>query len=119
MPLDEPSSVSPKKLKDYMEGTLRNRNPSDDELVNVLHSLGLYQSGSISDATDKERLGKGMQFLIGCHFGNYAEAEWADIVGELMFNGKLFGKETSNLVATKVTRSVTLLVMLGKLSVRE
>ena len=32
--------------------------------MNVLYSLGLDQSGSISNATDKEKLVEGMQLLI-------------------------------------------------------
>ena len=92
---------------------MRHRNPSDNELANVLHSLGPDQSGHISNVTGKEKLVEGMQLLIEYHFGNYAEAERADIVGELMFNGKLFRKETSNQVAAKVTRSATSAIFLS------
>ena len=64
MPLEELSPIAPDELDDFLKGALRNRSPSDDELANVLHSLGLDQSTNISNAIVKDKLTEGTQLLI-------------------------------------------------------
>jgi len=43
-------------------------------------------------------------------FRGYSPVKRADLVGKLMFNGMLFGKQEGKGVATKVTRSGTLCI---------
>ena len=63
--------------------------------------------GRIKNKESKAKLLIGMQRIFEYHFGNYDKAERADIMGELLFNGKMFGKEVDSKVAQKFSKSVT------------
>jgi len=78
-----------------------------EDVHSVLSALGLDKSGYMSNEIKKESFAKGIRTLCDFHFGNYAEKEQADILGEILFNSKAFSKENSDKVIAKTTASVT------------
>ena len=73
-------------------------------------SLGLDTVPSVNSAFRETSFIAGIQLLTKYHFMNSTIAQRADLVGKLMFNGLLFGRDAANEVATKITKSVTLCI---------
>jgi hypothetical protein len=101
--------LSGDEVKAFAKRKLYNNEGREKELHNVLHSLGLSRDGKFKPSKEesKEKLLIGFQLLVDIHFKNYCNQERADIVGEALFNGQLFGSEGANYVATKVAKTTT------------
>ena len=70
----------------------------------------LYWKCCINNEESKIKLLIGMQQIFKYHSSNYHKAERADIMGELLLNGEMFGKEAGSRVAQKVSKLVTSVV---------
>ena len=62
----------------------------DSDLVNVLSVLGLDGEGQTTKAASKDQFVKRIRTLCDYHSGNFDENEYADILGELLFNSNVF-----------------------------
>ena len=70
-------------------------------------ALGLDSEDRVSNSVKKESFAKGIRTLVDFHFRNYDENEHADIMGKLLFNGKIFSKQASNKASEKAARTMT------------
>ena len=61
----------------------------------------------MSNSSKKTDFVQGIRSLVDYHFRSYDEKEHADILGEMLFNGRIFSKEASNQAAEKITRTMT------------
>ena len=95
------------QLRSYVKTCLSGSQCTQDEYISVFQSLDLERFGTLSKVASKRKVLNGMQRLFDYHFVGYAKGECADILGELLFNGELFGKRAGIEVATTATRSIT------------
>ena len=80
---------------------------SQNELSNVLQSLGLARIGTTSSKdAKKDDVAQGIRTLIDLHFCQYNEKERSDILGEMLFNARIFTQEASTATSLKTTRSI-------------
>ena len=106
-----PSGISNENLRALVQGCIvHQQQPTYEQLHELLKALGMdrpHRHGRISNEENKAKLLIGMQRIFEYHFGNYDKAERANIMGELLFNGEMFGKEAGIKVAEKIAKSVT------------
>ena len=111
-PPEEESTATPLSgadIRSFVKASLENNSNNEVtgvDLENVLSALGLDKQGHMTNEAKKDRFAKGIRTLCNAHFGNYAEKEQAHILGELLFNSRVFAKEHSDDVSAKTTASV-------------
>ena len=71
----------------------RHSNLSQTQLEQVLCALGLNKQGRMTTSAKKDQFVQGIRTLCDIHFSNHDECQRADIIGELLFNSRLFSKE--------------------------
>ena len=103
----EEKELDANDIRAFVKEALSSRNPTNQQLNNVICSLGLDTPLQMGVEKRQRALTVGLQLMMAYHFRGYSPAERADLVGELLFNGMLFGKEEGDDVAKKVTRCVT------------
>ena len=103
-----PPSLTGKDIKAFGKAglSISGKEVSNDDVTSVFSALGLDKSSHMTNTIKKESFAKGIWTLCDFHFGNYAENEQADILGELLFNSKVFLKESSDKVSAKSTASI-------------
>lgn len=100
-----PQPFESSDLKDFVKAALNTKTQkvAEPDLVNVLCALGLDKHGRVTNQASKDSFVKGLQTLCDIHFSSYANEERADIMGELLFNGKVFSKAASDKASEKAT----------------
>jgi hypothetical protein len=73
----------------------------------ILTALGINSQGRISNEQKKESSAKGIRALCDVHFGRYKEMEQAHILGELLFDSRIFSTESSYNVSTRTASPVS------------
>ena len=61
----------------------------------------------MTTSAKKDQFVQGICTLCDIHFSNHDECQRADIMGELLFNSRLFSKEASNKSTVKATVSMS------------
>ena len=102
-----PSVITPDELKKFIKIAITRQGLDPKQLHDVMHHLGMDTEGRLTNQASKLQMVKGMQAMINYHLGHLNQQQQADTLGEMLFNGHLFGKECANHVATTVTKSVT------------
>eukprot|EP00956_Cyclotella_meneghiniana_P024726 scaffold50084_cov67-Cyclotella_meneghiniana.AAC.2 len=106
----EPPIVTDDDLYHWVRNFVKN-NP-DSPVVSALERLGLSDINRKKEHfKDKDNLTRVVKSLLELNLYRYAEAERADIFGEMIFNGGLFrDPEAIKDVAVKIARSVTTVI---------
>jgi hypothetical protein len=94
-------------VKTAMLATSEDRELVEEDLGRVLTALGVNSQGRMSNEKKKESFAKGIHALCEVHFGRYKESEQAHILGELLFDSRIFSKESSCNVSTRTAASVS------------
>ena len=95
-------------FKTLVGGIIKGSKKASNELLTkIMDSLGLNEKGCVADSERNERLARGIKELFEFHFESKTESQRGDILGHLLFDGHLFGKETGTNVACIVAASVT------------
>ena len=102
-----PSVITPDELKKFIKIAITRQGLDPKQLHDMMHHLGMDTEGRLTNQASKLQMVKGMQAMINYHLGHLNQQQQADTLGELLFNGHLFGKACANHVATTVTKSVT------------
>ena len=81
---------------------------TDAQLCQVFDALGLGQDlGRVTNESKKDKLAKGIRALMDIYFDKYDENIHADLLGEILFNARIFSKCASDKASLKTTRSVS------------
>ena len=105
---DPPVPLTGDDFKAFVKAllALSKKEVSSNDVDNVIRALGLDEQGHMTKEAKKDAFAKGIHTLCDVHFRNYAEKEEADILGELLFNSRVFAKEYCDEVIAKTTASV-------------
>jgi len=110
LPIDNASSViSGEDVKTFVKTALSccRKSLSQSQLEEVLVALGLDKSSHMINKARKEQFVQGIQTLCNVHFSNHDETQYADMMGELLFNSRIFFKDSYLKATTKATTSMT------------
>jgi len=71
------------------------------EIEKVLCAFGIDKQNAIPNEVEKDAFRKCVKTLCDVYFGNYHEKEQDKILGELMFNSRVFSKKTTDWIPFK------------------
>ena len=106
--INDDAVLSTQNVQKMIKQLLRNSSSSNsNELQTVFRHLGCDVMGRVSDETHMNKLAIGMRLLLDLHFHNCTEEQRAHVFGKVLFNGKIFNQEYTNLIATTVSKYVS------------
>lgn len=106
--INDDAVLSTRNVQKMIKQLLRNSSSSNsNELQTVFRHLGCDVKGRVSDETHMNKLAIGMRLLLDLHFHNCTEEQRAHVFGKVLFNGKIFNQEYTNLIATTVSKYVS------------